>query len=296
MIHIQECPICNSNAFHNVFTCKDYSISKESFDIIQCNSCKLLITSPRPSGSGLSKYYSSEEYISHSDTAKGFINKLYHRVRKITLKQKVALIKRYSQNPVLLDIGSGAGYFINSCKLNDIHAVGIEPDEKSRARSVRQFNIEVFDEGELDRMPASIYDVITLWHVLEHVEDLGKRINQIYRLLKDDGIAVIALPNCSSFDAKHYQMDWAGYDVPRHLWHFTADTIQLLFRKKEFELISIYPMSFDAYYVSMLSEKYRNTRFGILRGFILGFISNLKASWYKNNSYSSQIYLFRKKQ
>jgi SAM-dependent methyltransferase len=254
-----------------------------------------LITSPRPSGSALSKYYSSEDYISHSDTAKGLINKLYHRVRKLTLKQKVALVKKYSDYPLLLDIGSGAGYFVNACNLNGVHATGIEPDEKSRLRSVKQFNIEVFEEGEIDRMKASSYDVITLWHVLEHVEDLDKRLDQIHRLLKDDGVAIIALPNCSSYDARYYQMDWAGYDVPRHLWHFTPDTIQQLLKRKAFDLLSIYPMPFDAYYVSMLSEKYRNNRLGILRGFITGFISNLKASWNKNNTYSSQIYLFRKR-
>jgi 2-polyprenyl-3-methyl-5-hydroxy-6-metoxy-1,4-benzoquinol methylase len=253
------------------------------------------MTSPRPQMNECAKYYSSDAYISHSDTSRGLINKLYHLVRNFTLKQKVKLIQSYSKTPHLLDIGSGAGYFLDSCRRNGILAKGIEPDATTRNRSINNFGIDVFDEAELDKMEDSGFDVITMWHVLEHVEELNTRVQQIQRLLKEDGLLILALPNCSSFDARHYKQFWAGYDVPRHLWHFTPDTISKLLNKSGFEVFSTLPMYFDAFYVSMLSEKYRQNGLGFINGMMIGLISNLKAAFSRKHIYSSQIYLIKKK-
>lgn len=294
MFIVQECPVCNSNALVAALSCKDNSISQETFQLIRCTSCHFLMTSPRPFDKDLGKYYSSENYISHSDTAKGLINKLYHVVRGVTLKKKISLINDYFNKPALLDIGSGAGHFLNACIQNGFDAKGVEPDDLSRARTKKQFGIEVFDEAALDKMTSSSFDVITMWHVLEHVGALDTRIQQIFRLLKPEGIAIIALPNCSSHDAAYYQNYWAGYDVPRHLWHFTPLTLNNLMQKFGFKTFKILPMYYDAYYVSMLSEKYKNSTFAILRGIFRGMISNAKAILSKKNTFSSQIYLLRK--
>lgn len=294
MIHVTECPVCNSTAFKSLFICKDYSISREDFTLIQCEYCNFVITSPRPTSGELGRYYASDNYISHSDTAQGLINKLYHFIRKITLRGKISLIKKYSNNPRLLDIGSGAGYFLNSCKQSGFAAIGIEPDTPSRMRSIQQFGIDVHEESELDKLNSSGFDIITLWHVLEHVENLNNRMSQICRLLDSEGIVIIALPNCSSFDARHYQSFWAGYDVPRHLWHFTPQTIRDLGFKHGLTVFKTLPMHFDSYYVSMLSEKYKKSTLAFIKGMFIGLISNLRATLKQNNSYSSQIYLLRK--
>lgn len=294
MIHVNECPVCKCNTFDPVFDCKDYSITNEIFTIKRCTNCLLLLTSPRPEQDQYYKYYQSEKYISHSDTDKGLINKIYHVIRKITLKSKTNIIKKYISLPNLLDIGSGAGYFLNYCKKQEFTVKGVEPDLDTRERSIQQFGLEVYEENALNTFSENSFDVITLWHVLEHIDNLEMRFHQMHRLLKENGILIIAVPNPSSFDAKYYERYWAGYDVPRHLWHFSPDNIMTLTAQYNFKVIKIFPMIFDAYYVSMLSEKYKGNSFHFLRGLIRGFLSNLNAAFSKSNQYSSQIYLIKK--
>ncbi|HEX5624762.1 MAG TPA: class I SAM-dependent methyltransferase [Saprospiraceae bacterium] len=294
MEHIQECPICGSKHFENIFTCKDHSISQQNFGLIRCRSCQFIMTSPRPAEAELGQYYASDQYISHSDTNKGLINKLYRQIRKITLRNKIRILKQHSSHLDLLDIGSGAGYFLNHARSSGYQVSGIEPDPDTRKRSIDLFNLEVWNEDQLDLWPDAQFGMITLWHVLEHVSDLNRRLEQIHRLLKNDGLLVIAVPNCSSFDATHYQDYWAGYDVPRHLWHFTPETIGKLLEKHHFACTETLPMIFDSFYVSMLSEKYKGSPWALVSGFINGLMSNINAIISNKKRYSSQIYLFRK--
>lgn len=294
MISITKCPICNFEQFENYSKVKDHSISGEYFNLIRCKSCHFIITSPRPESELLSNYYHSENYISHSDTNTGFINKIYRLIRHFTLKQKIALIKKFHKNPKILDIGSGAGYFLNACKKEGFNCFGIEPDLNTRSNSINKFDIQVFDELYIDQIPAESMDAITMWHVLEHVPELNQRLVEIRKILKSNAYIIIAVPNCDSFDAKFYKEFWAGFDAPRHLWHFTPETIIQLLNQHSFEHIETKPMYFDSYYVAMLSEKYKRNFAGLIRGFATGFISNTIAYFSKHNRYSSQIYIFRK--
>lgn len=294
MISITKCPICNLERFESFLKIKDHSISGEYFNLEICASCRFIITSPRPDTEQLGAYYQSENYISHSDTNTGLVNKIYRRIRQFTIKQKLALIRKFHQNPKLLDIGSGAGYFLNECQTQGFNCFGIEPDLNTRSNSINKFNIQVFDELYINQIPAESVDVITMWHVLEHVPELNQRLEEIRKILKPNAYLIIAVPNCNSFDASYYKEYWAGYDVPRHLWHFTPETIINLLRRYSFSHIETRPMYFDAYYVAMLSEKYKGNFAGLARGFVTGFISNAIASFSKNNRYSSQIYIFRK--
>ncbi len=294
MTELMVCPCCNSNSFEKYLQCKDHSISQELFEIKQCTTCNLLVTSPRPEDDFLSDYYQSDKYISHSNTSRGIINKLYHIVRKFTLNGKINLLKSLLKNSKLLDIGSGAGYFLNHCKMHSIEAYGIEPDVNTRNKSIHQFNIKVYDEQKLASFEDLSFNIITLWHVLEHVGNLPERLDQIEKLLMHDGYLIIAVPNCSSFDASFYKSYWAGYDVPRHLWHFTPDTLNQMVSNYGFKLHSIKPMYFDSFYVSMLSEQYRDSLFPSLGGTLIGLLSNLTALIKNNNTYSSQIYIFTK--
>jgi ubiquinone/menaquinone biosynthesis C-methylase UbiE len=175
-----------------------------------------------------------------------------------------------------------------------MHVQGIEPDPVSRNKSISQFKLKVFDENKLNEFQPEHFDVISLWHVLEHVSNLDSRMNQLERILKPEGIIILALPNHNSYDAHYYQSYWAGYDVPRHLWHFTPETVKRLAENYNFKIEEILPMSFDSFYVSMLSEKYKNSLLSVIRGFFRGFISNTKAWFNKKNTFSSQIYILKK--
>lgn len=287
---LKNCPICKSKNFINFYKCKDYILSKEVFNIVKCNECNFLFTNPRPDEKNIKKYYKSDDYISHSRTKKGIINKLYHIVRKITLKQKYKIVREYVNNGKLLDFGCGTGEFLNYCKRRKIDCIGIEQDKDARDYAIKKYNIEVKDTNSFLIMQKKIFSCITLWHVLEHIHNLEEYINKFNTILLNNACLIIAVPNHNSLDAKIYKEYWAAYDLPRHLYHFTKKDIKKLFSENGFKLIKILAMKWDAYYISLLSEKYKNGT--MLKGILYGFLSNLHAL--KNKEYSSLIYIFRK--
>ena len=294
---MSTCLICGSSKIEPFLICKDYTVSKEKFYIKQCIECNFKFTSPRPENIELARYYLAEDYISHSDTKKGLISRIYHGVRSYTLIKKLQLVIRYtkSKKGKILDYGSGTGSFLNTCKINKWDAFGIEPDEMARKVMTDKFGISSFSSlSEANKNNLfSEFDVITAWHVLEHVPELKKTINTLRCSLKDKGIFIVAVPNPNSYDAKHYKEFWAAYDLPRHLWHFEPSNITKLFSENGFKLEKILPMVFDSFYVSMLSEKYINGKVNLLKAFTRGLISNIKANK-TGKEFSSQIYIFRK--
>lgn len=290
MNDIKNCPICDGTDFKAVLQAVDYTVSHEKFTIVACQNCNFQFTNPIPEIEKIGDYYKAESYISHSSTNKGLINKLYQIVRKHTLKQKVKLVKRPAKGNALLDIGAGTGHFLNACTQAGLNALGLEPDKDARSFAEKTFNANIKPLDELHQLPDSSRDIITLWHVLEHVYNLRLDLDKITKILKPDGTLVVAVPNRSSFDAKLYGEFWAAYDLPIHLYHFIPDDITRLFAQYDMEIQEMIPMKFDAYYVSMLSEKYRGGN--TVKAFWNGWRSNLKA---KNGSYSSQIYILKKK-
>ena len=287
---IRPCPSCGSVDNTEFLTTKDFMITKESFTIVRCNACDFHFTNPIPSKETIGAYYKSEEYVSHSSSKKGLTNWLYNKVRTYTLKQKVKLVQRYTNGSNLLDIGSGTGHFLNASVKAGFVATGLEPDEDAVNFAKSEFGLELQELHNLYTLPEKKYDVLTMWHVLEHVYDLKEDLEQISRVMKDDAVLFIAVPNMNSWDAKTYGAYWAAYDLPRHLYHFQEKTIKDLFGQQNWSLVEIVPMKFDAYYVSMLSEKYKGG--SVFSAFMNGFKSNRNA---KTHGFSSQIYVFKRK-
>lgn len=270
---------------------KDYLVSGEEFTLVENEFGDILQTIPVPHLDKLPDYYKSENYISHTDTKKSFTEKVYHAVKGIALKQKVSLITKLNQGSgKLLDIGSGTGDFLATAKQNNWKVFGVEPNQDARVLSEKK---GVGVSSELKEITETDFDVITLWHVLEHVPDLENYIQEISKRLKPTGTLLIAVPNFKSKDAKHYQQFWAAYDVPRHLWHFSKTGIRRLFSKHHFELIKTKPMWFDAFYVSLLSEKYKTGKSSWSKAIFRGLQSNLSGLFTKE--VSSHIYILKKK-
>lgn len=290
---LNNCLVCNSTNFSQIMVCKDHTVSRETYSIVQCDSCGFRFTNPRPNANELGKYYKSEDYVSHSNTTKGFINSTYQSVRKYTLLKKLQLISKYFKTGKILDIGCGTGEFLNICKNAKWNAIGIEPSLDARKMAIENYGLDVREEAEIKNLESESFDIITMWHVLEHVPNLNERIEDLKRLIKPNGIIIIAVPNCESLDAKIYKEHWAAYDVPRHLYHFTPKDIESIFKNHDMEMFKILPMVFDSFYVSMLSEKIRTGKTNILRSMWNGFRSNLSAIK-TGKTYSSQIYLIRK--
>lgn len=291
MEHIYQvaCPSCGAQSFSTYLTVKDHFLSKEEFKLEHCDSCALLFTNPRPAPDRIGDYYKSEEYVSHSSTKKGFVNKVYNWVRSYTLKSKIALLNELTTGKQLLDIGAGTGHFLAKAKASGYAVLGLEPDEDARKVALSENGIELQDLSLLHDLDQT-FDIVSMWHVLEHVYNLQEDLNKISSLVKQNGVLIIAVPNYTSFDARHYKEYWAAYDVPRHLYHFSPRSIIPLIESKGMKFEKMLPMKFDSYYVSMLSEKYKGG--SILKAMRIGFLSNMKA---KEGLSSSQIYIFRKK-
>lgn len=271
---------------------KDYSVSGEEFDLVRHAKLEMLITSPQPSADALADYYKSEDYISHTDNKRNPLEWLYHAIRNYTVKRKVHLINSLQvQNKTLLDIGCGTGEFIAYANKKDWKVTGIEPNDRARAIAIKKIGDSVFNASHLDAVEENTMNVVTLWHVLEHLPDLQKQIDTFIKVLAPKGYLIIAVPNYKSYDAIYYGSHWAAYDVPRHLWHFSRSSIKSLFEKNGFSFVEERPMLFDAFYVSLLSEKYKHGKMNPLRAFGVGLISNIKA--WSSGEYSSLIYVFR---
>ena len=272
---------------------KDYSVSNEIFTLVKNNKYGYLETTPQPKLNELASYYESTDYISHTNSKRNLFEKIYHTVRKITLKQKINLIKSQheSNQKHVLDIGCGTGHFLKSCLNEGWNITGVEPNPQARTIASQLTKKNILDSKELFQLKPSSFDVITLWHVLEHLPDLENHMQQFKNLLKPDGILIVAVPNYKSDDASYYGKYWAAYDVPRHLWHFDKKSINALSKAFNLKLTQTKPMWFDAFYVSLLSEKYKTGQSNFLKSFWIGLQSNLKGL--RNKEFSSLIYMIK---
>ncbi len=272
-------------------TVKDFSVSGESFSLLLNEEYQILKTHPQPTLDKLGSYYEFEDYISHTDGKRSLFEKMYHFIKRKAIRDKVSLIN--SHQPLkgrILDIGAGTGDFLLECKNQNWEILGIEPNDKAKGIAVGK-GIKFGDT--IEKLESNSFDVITMWHVLEHVPDVEHQVAELKRLLKPSGTIIIAVPNFKSYDANHYKEFWAAYDVPRHLWHFSKTAIEKLFDKQNMNLEDIKPMWFDSFYVSLLSEKYKTGKMNFISGFFIGLISNVSGFFRKE--FSSHIYVLKNK-
>ena len=287
MNQLTTCNYCECDDLTPILEVTDHSISNEKFELLECFCCGLIHTNPQPSETEIGKYYQSEDYVSHSDTKAGFINKVYHIARKIALNRKASIISRFHKKTSLLDIGCGTGYFAEHMQQKGYTVSVMEPDAGAARQAKEKLNVEPYNN--LQDIQGK-YKTITMWHVFEHVLDINSTFHKIESLLESDGILIIAVPNPESPDARKYKENWAAYDVPRHIYHYKKTVIKQIANRYDLKVRSILPMKMDSYYISMLSEKYKKGN--ILQAIWNGFLSNLKAG---NHNTSSLIYIIERK-
>lgn len=296
-ITLTSCPVCGSSKLEKVFDAVDHFATKEIFPVCECRECSFRFTNSFPSEEMIGRYYDSADYISHSDSDKGVVNRLYHYFRKRMLQKKVDLVAAHAQGDSLrmLDIGCGTGYFLQAAKERGWHVRGIEKNSAARESAIARTGAVIEDENGLWNLEEGTFEVVTLWHVLEHIEKLNETLEKLQDILKPDGVAVIALPNHRAYDAQCYRSFWAAYDVPRHLWHFSPGTVEKLLKKHGLKIIETDRMPLDAFYISMLSEQYKKSNFLLKygRAFLVGLIGYLRSLRHVAQS-SSLIYIVKK--
>jgi len=286
--------VCGSTALADKLHVQDKSVSQEAFTIQQCQACGFQFTNPRPDAASIGKYYESDAYVSHNSGAQGLINQTYKVARYFTVRRKVALITKLNggQPGHLLDYGCGTGHFLAGAKKAGWQVTGLEPSARARQDAARRVGQAIQQPEVLATLPAGSFDVVTLWHVLEHVHTLNETLDQLIRALRPGGKLLIAVPNVTSFDAQHYHLDWAAYDVPRHLYHFSPATMRELLARHGLIISQKLPMPLDAYYVSMLSERHRpaERQSGMVGVLQAGYQSNRYAAQH-DGQYSSVLYV-----
>ncbi|HLN20673.1 MAG TPA: class I SAM-dependent methyltransferase [Bacteroidales bacterium] len=291
MVHHNGCPLCSSQALSLKFNVRDYFVTGEVFPVVTCDSCGFLFTQDYPEENEMTRYYDSGSYISHSNSSEGIVDRLYQLIRQVMLKRKTALVRRYAgkSEGSILDVGCGTGHFLDAMKKDGWNSAGIEINPAAREFAVSKFNLTVYQSAD-HLPPDSQFDCITLWHVLEHFHKPEEYILSLKKRLKPAGVLIIALPNSGSFDASHYKDKWAAYDVPRHLWHFNPFTFKIFAENSGIRLMAMKYLPFDVFYISILSEKYRNSKISLLSGLAIGaFFWFL--SLFNRNRTSSVIYI-----
>jgi SAM-dependent methyltransferase len=293
-----DCPCCGSQSISKALVCKDYTVSNELFEVWQCAECAMRFTQYVPTQDAIGPYYQSDAYISHSDTGKGLVNKLYKIARNYTLNWKLSLVKRHTglilKTGTLLDIGAGTGAFLSKVgNFANWSVTGLEPDAGARKVCNENYNLRLEPSEKLFELPSEKFDAVTMWHVMEHVHQLHEYMEQIKRVLKKDGVAFIALPNYTSKDATIYAEYWAAYDVPRHLYHFSPTAVRKLAAIHGLKVTATKPMWLDAFYISMLSEQYKNGKSNLVAAVINGLKSNWNA-WRNKDTCSSLVYIITK--
>jgi 2-polyprenyl-3-methyl-5-hydroxy-6-metoxy-1,4-benzoquinol methylase len=289
------CPSCHSTRISRELTVRDHSVSGEEFEIWCCHDCSLRFTQNVPGEEGIGRYYQSENYISHTDTNKGIINRLYRAVRNYTLKNKKSIIQSLTRLSTgkLLDVGAGTGAFAAFMRKSGWTVTALEPDSLAREKAAGLHGLQLEDSSTLFKLKENQFDAITLWHVIEHVHSLHQYIDQLKKIVKPSGLIFIAVPNFTSDDASRYKEFWAAYDTPRHLYHFSPESMKKLIETHQLRIKKTIPMWFDSFYVSLLSEKYQSGHANLFKGFWNGTISNLKALMKKEKA-SSLIYIISK--
>lgn len=291
----------NEEKFKHYISLKDYALTQENFELYHNQELDMLLTIPKPTNEELGRFYENSEYLPHTDSNKSLFDKLYQYVKRNAISNKVVLLNSLKpSSKTLLDIGTGTGDFLLACKNNGWEVAGIEPNQKARLLAQDKLSkdeskvhlhesLKSLDESLSN--PPKEFDVITMWHVLEHVPDVENYIKQLKSFLKPNGTLIIAVPNFKSYDAFYYGKFWAAYDVPRHLYHFSKKSIAKLFGKEQMEVVKTFPMKMDSFYVSLLSEKIKTGKMNFFMGFLIGLQSNIKALI--SDEYSSHIYLIK---
>lgn len=293
-ITLQVCPLCGADKLEKHLVVKDHSCSQLDFQLDKCQACDFVFTNPRPAEEENGAYYKFADYISHTNSSKGLIGTIYRQVRKINLKRKLAVLEKHKSGKKVLDVGCGTGFFPAFIQTKGYTVTGVEPDDDARKYATEQNKVQAYPLDQLNHFSQGEFDCITMWHVLEHVYHLQEQVKILSKLIKPGGLFVIALPNYKSFDAQHYGKFWAGYDVPRHLYHFEEKTIAKLIEDHGFKKIDTVPMKFDAGYVAVLSQKHKGEPSSFI-AYKIGRKSNQLAAQGKY-PYSSQIYVFKNKQ
>ena len=284
-----NCIICSSESTSPFLMINDRLANiKEDFQLVKCE-CGLVYLNPRPKFENIKKFYQSHEYDPHKNLKNNFRDKTYKIVQKLTLKWKHKIITSFITTGALLDIGGGRGAFAKFMKEKGWEVTLQENFGKIDKRINGLHHIKKLEELDC----SDKFDVITLWHSLEHIHDIHALFNKINKFLNPVGILLIAVPNINAPERKFYNKNWAPYDAPRHLYHFNLSSLTLLCSNYGYEIVQKFSLYQDTPYNILLSIKNYNL-IQLIKAGIVFFYSFITTLIRGPNYASSTLILCRK--
>jgi len=227
----KKCNVCGNESSSTYMVARDHRFNNPGeFSLARCSKCGLIYVYPQPSVDELRDYYPTD-YHAHTNLDDG----VQH-----FQKTKLNTVYRHKKTGRLLDIGCGSGAFLYVAKQNGWNVKGIEISEAMVEHARNKHGLDVV-QGEIatSNLDQSSFDVVTFWHVLEHLPDLKAALSKAYFALKDDGLLVITVPNIGSFQAKVFGAGWVHLDVPRHLYHFSPNSLRYLLQNTGFQVLEV---------------------------------------------------------
>jgi 2-polyprenyl-3-methyl-5-hydroxy-6-metoxy-1,4-benzoquinol methylase len=254
------CPLCNSDKYERHLRAPDrfHLAAGNLFEIVRCVTCGFIYLNPRPRIECLPEFYQDKNYqpFLSAQSGKSWWDRIYNLARSYAVCGKRVKIEKLKRKGQLLDIGCGTGEFLNEMQKHGWQATGIEKDPRAAEVARQRYGLDVLTTDlTSSHFAQNSFDVITFWHVLEHLPDPLHTLQRAKKMLKEDGLMLVAAPNISSYDARFYRSRWAALDAPRHLHHFVPATLARLCQAAGLEMFTARQMVLDAFYNCLMSER-----------------------------------------
>lgn len=260
------CPACGAMEREKLFSQKNWTVYK-------CTSCGLGVLDPKPTREELATLYRDAYFVGHYDAG---LSPGTDAMRKRMSQEghRIKFFSPFKKSGKVLDIGCGRGYFLLACREFGFDVQGFDVSEEGAGYVRETLGIPVHTGMLEGAFAAESFDVITLWHSLEHTSEPARYLEQAKRFLKPDGVLVIDVPNYSGTDARLKGDAWEDWDLPYHLHHFTPKALDMLLQKHGFVV-----MRRKTYHSSVIRERLRKIP-------LLGLLARPLAKLFTGGSYA----------
>lgn len=260
---VTHCPVC-----HQVVVVPRFSIGSGHFHIVDCIDCGTGRLEPMPTPDELNAFYPQEYY---GTSGKKFSRLIEALIQLVLNRLSWFITRRVPDRGRILDVGCGRGVLLNRLVAQGFETFGTDINEDAVRGNDPQTDIRIISELSEAAFPDEFFDCVVVWHVLEHLIDPAGTMREIERITKPGGVLIIAVPNYSSLQAKIWGKDWFHLDPPRHLYHFSVQSLIKLVESSGFNGMKSYhfslrqnPFGWVQSSLNRLIQAPRNTLYSLL--------------------------------
>jgi 2-polyprenyl-3-methyl-5-hydroxy-6-metoxy-1,4-benzoquinol methylase len=291
-----SCPVCLNAFTEPALTGRDwlFESTTKTFTLHSCNSCHCLFLHPMPADEEIAAFYPTQ-YWWNSTRSQGDrpLKRLEAIYRKFVLRDHISFIERAAANRTgvdLLDVGCGSGTLLGLLKHRGFRPIGVDFSSEAARIAEKENGVSVI-VGSLDqaRFPDHSFDIVTLFHVMEHVTNPRRVLAEVSRILKPGGALVLQVPNIDSWQFKAFGVRWYGLDLPRHVIDYSKEAMLKLLndsgfvarRVKHFNLRDNAPAFVSSLFPSLdpVSRTVRHRKHGVRESMTLAWLRHATYLW-----------------